>query len=176
MLLLRRPLVLAALATAVVLAGCQGDTPRTPPSTTEMRATSAVPTTSAITQPDAEVLLSAFQRSWQVYADALRRLDASRLPSAFAGTALRAVQSEVAEQKAKRQPVRISVEHHPKVLLVNATDGVVEDRGVNHSVILNPATGRPAEPDPNEPFSEHRSFKFIAGTWKVVEIIEEQAP
>ena len=176
MLLLRRPLVLAALAVAVLLAACQGDTSRISPSTTVTRTTSAAPTTSATTRPDAEVLLTAFQRSWHVYTDALRRLDASRLPSAFAGTALRAVQSEVAELKAKRQPVRISVEHHPKVLLVNATDGVVEDRGVNHSVILNPATSQPAEPDPNQPFREHRSFKFIDGAWKVVEIIEEQAP
>ncbi len=86
------------------------------------------------------------------------------------------MRSEVAEQKAKRQPVRISVQHHPKVLLVNATDGVVADEGINHSVVLDPSTGKPAEPDPNERFSEHRSFKFTGGTWKVVEIIEEQTP
>jgi len=92
------------------------------------------------------------------------------------GRALGAVRSEVAEQKAKRQPVRISVQHHPKVLLVNATDGVVADEGINHSVVLDPSTGKPAEPDPNERFSEHRSFKFTGGTWKVVEIIEEQTP
>jgi hypothetical protein len=176
MLPLRRLLVPAALAGMVLLAGCRADTPRTPQGTTATRATAAAPTTSASTRSDAEVLLAAFRRSWQVYADALRRLDTSRLPSAFAGRALRAVRSEVAEQKAKRQPVRISVEHHPKVLLANASDGVVQDHGVNHSVILNPATGQAAEPDPNERFSEHRSFKLVDGTWKVVEIIEEQPP
>jgi hypothetical protein len=170
--------LLALAVVAALLAGCQGGTRRTPPSTSASATptTAVQPTTPQTTRSPSAVLLAAFTRSWRVYADALRRLDASKLPTAFAGNALRAVQSEVAEQKAKHQPVRISVQHHPKVLMVNATDGVVADQGVNHSVVLDPATGKPAEPDPNERFSEHRSFKFLAGTWKVVEIIEERAP
>jgi hypothetical protein len=171
-------LLLPAVVVAALLAGCQGGT-TTPPSTTGAAgpATSAVqPTTPQTTGSPSATLLAAFTRSWRVYADALHRLDASKLGTAFAGNALQAVQSEVAEQKAKHQPVRISVQHHPKVLMVNATDGVVADQGVNHSVVLDPATGKPAEPDPNERFSEHRSFKFLGGTWKVVEIIEERAP
>jgi hypothetical protein len=171
------PVTLAVLM-ALLFAGCQGGT-STPPSTSAAAAPStapAQPTTPQTTRSPSATLLAAFARSWQVYADALRRLDASKLPTAFGGNALRAVQSEVAEQKAKDQPVRISVQHHPKVLMVNATDGVVADQGVNHSVVLDPATGKPAEPDPNERFSEHRSFKFTGGTWKVVEIIEERAP
>jgi len=162
---------------AVLLAGCQGDSTATPSTTAKAGpTTSAVPPTTQTTRSPSATLLAAFTRSWQVYADALRRLDASKLSTAFAGNALRAVQSEVAEQKARHQPVRISVQHHSKVLMVNATDGVVADQGVNHSVVLDPVTGKPAEPDPNERFSEHRSFKFTGGTWKVVEIIEERAP
>ena len=175
---LRRPLIVLAVV-AVLLAGCRDDTTATPPSSTAAAGptTSAVqPTTPQTTGSPSATLLGAFTRSWQVYGDALRRLDASKLSTAFAGNALRAVKSEVAEQKARNQPVRISVQHHPKVLMVNATDGVVADQGVNHSVVLDPATGKPAEPDPNERFSEHRSFKFTGGTWKVVEIIEERAP
>jgi hypothetical protein len=163
----------------MLLAGCQGDTTPTPSTTTAAAGptTSAVlPTTSPTTRSPSAVLLAAFTHTWQVYADALRRLDASKLPTAFSGDALRAVGSEVAAQKARREAVRISVQHHPKVLLVNATDGVVADEGINHSVVLDPSTGKPAEPDPNERFSEHRSFKFLDGTWKVVEIIEEQTP
>jgi hypothetical protein len=173
---LRRLLAFAVVA--ALLAGCQGDRTTTPSTTPAAGPTTSavLPTTPQTTRSPSATLLAAFTRSWQVYADALRRLDASKLPTAFAGNALRAVQSEVAEQKAKHQPVRISVQHHPKVLLVNATDGVVADQGVNHSVVLDPATGKPAEPDPNERFSEHRSFKLQGGTWKVVEIIEERAP
>jgi hypothetical protein len=170
-----RRLLVAALA-AVLLAGCRNDTPASPTTTTAPQITAVSPTTSSSPQGDADALLGAFQRSWQIYADALRRLDPSRLPTAFAGSALRAAQSEVAAQKGSGQPVRIDVEHHPRVLLVTATDGVVTDEGVNHSVVLDPNTGQPAEPDPNERFTERRSFKFLGGGWKVVEIIEEQPP
>src|SRR6266540_462845 len=113
-----------ALAVAALVAGCD-DRPAPAPSSgaAPSRGAPAEPTTSRSADDE---LLAAYDRSWEVYADALRRLDPSRLPSAFAGRALRAVRSEVANQKAKRQPVRIRVEHHPRVLLVRAADGVVE--------------------------------------------------
>jgi len=168
--------LLAAMLLAMVVAGCGDDPPPSPATTTTGAAaptTTAAPPTTLTAKAE---LLAAYDRSWQVYADALRRLDPSRLASAFTGSALRAAQQEVATQKANNQPVRIDVEHRPTVLLVTATDGVVADEGVNHSVVLDPATGKPTEPDPNERFSERRSFKFLDGSWKVVEIIEEHRP
>jgi hypothetical protein len=167
----------AVTLAGLLLAGCSGNAESTPPNTTTSAApsTTAFSTTSTALSARAE-LLAAYNRSWRIYADALRRLDPSRLPSAFDGNALRAVQAEVAAQKARRQPVRIDVEHNPKVLLVTATDGVVADEGINHSVVLDPATGQPAEQDPDEPFRERRSLKFLDGAWKVVEVIEETGP
>jgi hypothetical protein len=169
--------VAVTLAT-VLLAGCDGDAGSTPPSTTVSAApsTTAAPSANSTTLSAKAELLAAYNRSWDVYADALRRLDPGRLPTAFGGSALKAVQAEVATQKARRQPVRINVEHDPKVLLVTATDGVVADEGINHSVVLDPATGQPAEPDPEEPFRERRSFRYLDGAWKVVEVIEETGP
>jgi hypothetical protein len=168
----RRRLLTATLL-AMVVAGCGAN-----PSPSRATTTAATaPATTGVAPPttlSAKVeLLAAYERSWELYADALRRLDPSRLGLAFAGSALRAAQQEVATQKANHQPVRIDVEHHLRVLLVTATDGVVADEGVNHSVVLDPATGQPTEADPNERFKERRSFKFLDGSWKVVEIIEE---
>jgi hypothetical protein len=174
----RRYLMALAITFALLMVGCGDDTKSDPPSTTSSAApstTAAAPTTPTTLSAKAE-LLAAYNRSWDIYADALRRLDPSRLSTAFDGSALRAVQSEVATQKATREPVRIDVEHDPKVLLVTATDGVVADEGVNHSVVLDPATGKPTEPDPNEPFHERRSLKRLGRTWKVVEVIEETGP
>jgi hypothetical protein len=168
--------LLTATLLIVAVAGCGDDTPSSPATTTT---DAAAPTTIAAlptTLSAKAELLAAYDHSWEVYADALRRLDPGRLASVFAGNALRAAQQEVAAQKANNQPVRIDVEHRPTVLLVTATDGVVADEGVNHSVVLDPATGKPTEPDPNERFSERRSFKFLDGSWKVVEIIEENRP
>jgi hypothetical protein len=170
--------VAITLATVLLGAGCGDDAESAPPSTTVSAApsTTAAPSTASTTLSAKAELLAAYDRSWDVYADALRRLDPSQLPTAFAGNALRAVRAEVATQKARRQPVRINVKHDPKVLLVNATDGVVADEGINHSVVLDPATGQPAEQDPEEPFRERRSFRHLDGAWKVVEVIEETGP
>ena len=129
----------AVLLATVVLAGCSGDAGTTPPPTTVAAApstTAAAPSTTSTTLSAKAELLAAYNRSWETYADALRHLDPSQLSTAFAGNALKAVRAEVATQKARQQPVRINVEHDPKVLLVNATDGLVADEGINHSVVL----------------------------------------
>ncbi len=173
MRLLRRQLPFALAA--VVVTACQGGTPSTPPRTSAPAlptTTSVQPTTPPTTLSPRAELLAAYRRSWQVYGDALRRLDPSRLSSAFADPELHAIQTQVAQQKAKRQPVRVVVDLHPRVLLVNTTDGVVDDTYINHMVVLDPATGKPAEPDPNKPVHVHYSFKRRNGTWKVVQIIE----
>jgi hypothetical protein len=171
--ILRR--LLTATLLMVAVAGC-GDTPASSPTTTTATVaptTTAAPPTTLTAKAE---LLAAYNRSWQVYADALRRLDPSRLPSAFAGNALRLAQQEVAEHKAKRQPSLVRVTHRARVLLVTATDGVVQDNYTNHSVLLDPASGNPTEPDPNEVIYQRQSLKRIGGVWKVVEVIEEQRP
>jgi hypothetical protein len=168
--------LLAATLLAVVVAGC-GDDP--PPSPTTTTAGAAAPSTTAApptTLSAKAELPAAYDNSWRVYADALRRLDPSRLPTAFAGSALRAAQQEITTQKANNQPVRIDVEHRSRVLRVTVTDGLVEDHYRNHSVVLDPTSGAPAEPDPNEVVYQRQSLKRIDGAWKVVEVIEEQRP
>lgn len=169
-----RRLLVATLA-VVLLAGCDDGTANTPTTTVGSAApsTTAAPPTTLNAKAE---LLAAYDHSWEVYADALGRLDPGRLPSAFAGRALRAAQQEVATQKANHQPVRISVVHRTRVLRVTADEGLVEDNYRNHSVVLDPKTGVPTEPDPNEVVYQRQSLKRINGIWKVVEIIEEQRP
>jgi hypothetical protein len=169
----------AVLLATVVLAGCSGDAGTTPPPTTVAAApstTAAAPSTTSTTLSAKAELLAAYNRSWETYADALRRLDASKLATTFAGNALKAAQDEVANQKARNQPVQISVGHRPRVLRITASEGLIEDNYLNHSVILDPSTGAPAEPDPNELVYQRQTLKRLSGTWKVVEIIEEQRP
>jgi hypothetical protein len=174
--MLRRLLALAVIAT--LAAGCEPGTTHTPPSTSAAAAptTTAPQPTTASTASAAAELLAAYLRSWDVYADALRRLDATKLPTAFAGDALRVAQREVVDHKAQGHPSLVRIDHHPKVLLVNATDGLVQDNYQNHSVLLDPKTGTPIEKDPNETIYQRQSLKRIGGAWKVVEVIEEKRP
>jgi hypothetical protein len=169
--------LLTATLLVVVAVGCGGNAPPSPATTTTAAAAPSTTTVAPSTTVSAKVeLLAAYTRSWQVYADALRRLDPSRLASAFAGSALRAARQEVVTQKANNQPVRIDVDHRARVLRVTATDGLVEDHYRNHSVVLDPVSGAPAEPDPNQIVYQRQSLKRLDDVWKVVEIIEEQRP
>jgi hypothetical protein len=61
-------------------------------------------------------------------------------------------------------------------LLVTATDGVVQDNYTNHSVLIDPVSGVPVEPDPNEVVYQRQSLRRINGSWRVVEVIEENRP
>ena len=167
--------VAVTLAT-VLLAGCGGNAESTPPSTTVSVAPSTTAAPSSTTLSAKAELLAAYDRSWDVYADALRRLDPSQLPTVFAGNALKLAQQEVAEHKANGQPSRVRVTHRARVLLVTATDGVVQDHYTNHSVLVDPATGKPTEPDPNEVVYQRQSLRRTNGVWKVVEVIEERRP
>ncbi len=175
-------LVMLALAVAClaswVLVGCSGHSSPAPVATSAP--TTSVPVQSSVragpttTLSLAAQVLAAYNTSWHVYADALRRLDPSNLPEVFAGDALRQAERDVANQKAKHQPVRIAITHHARVLLATATDGVVQDNYRNHSVALDAATGAPVEPDPNQIVHQRQSLKRLGGVWKVVEVIEEQ--
>ena len=69
--------VAVTLAT-VLLAGCGDDAESTPPPTTTTAApstTAAAPSTTSTTLSAKAELLAAYNRSWEVYADALRQLD-----------------------------------------------------------------------------------------------------
>ena len=114
----------------------------------------------------------AYLHAWDVWADALLRLDPSRLPEAFTGRALQLVTAQVEEQSRKNHPVRIRAEHNYKITIIDATTASVDDRYINHNVRLDPDTLEPIEDDPNR--QEHRSFtlKLVDGIWKIARIIE----
>ena len=113
-----------------------------------------------------------YLHAWDVWADALLRLDPSRLPEAFTGRALQLVTAQVKQQIQKDQPVRIRAEHNYMITIMDAMTASVDDRYINHNVRLDLNTLEPIEKEPNRP--EHRSFtmKLVNGTWKIERIIE----
>jgi hypothetical protein len=138
-----------------------GTTPTTPPATT-----SSTPSDPQVEQ--------AYLHAWDVWADALLKLDTTGLPEAFTGRALQLITNQVQEQKRTDEPVRVRAEHDYTVTILNATTASVDDQYINHNVRLDPKTLEPIEQDPNNP--EHRSFtlRLVDGTWKIARIIEYQ--
>jgi hypothetical protein len=141
------------------------------PSSGTTATTPPVTTSTTPTDPQAQVE-QAYLDAWDVWADALLQLDASRLPEAFTGRALELIAGQVEEQSQSNEPVRIRAEHNYTITILDAQTASVDDRYINHNVRLDPDTLEPIEEDPNR--REHRSFtlKLVDGIWKIERIIE----
>lgn len=113
----------------------------------------------------------AYLHTWDVWADALKRLDASRLPEVLTGNALAKITAQVEQQRNNNQPVRISVEHNYRITLVSEASASVDDNYINHNVRLDPNTMEPTENDPNQRVRLTFTMTLVGGKWKVSEII-----
>jgi hypothetical protein len=116
----------------------------------------------------------AYLEAWDVWADALLRLDSSRLPEAFTGRALQVVIGQVNEQRRKDEPVQIRAEHNYTITLIDARTASVEDRYINHNVRLDPETLEPVEPDQETRVRRSFTLRLVGSTWKIAEIIDYQ--
>lgn len=170
--MLRR--LLAVVVVLGALAGCGGDDGDEGPSATvgaPDRDPAPTSTTEALT-PEEEVE-AAYLKSWEIYAEALRKLDASRYPEVYAEEALIARQQELAALKADNTPVRIDVDHDYTLQVVDeGRQAVVLDYYKNHSVLLDGETSEPIEPDPDSVVGRQYSMKRIDGSWKIVVVSE----
>ena len=158
----------------VVLVGCGGSDDPVAPSATiaPAESTSSTTSTTEAMTPEEEVE-AAYLRSWEVYAEAVRDLDDSRLDEVYDGEALTTVQSEVTEYAANRTPVRVEVEHQYQVQILEPGLAAVIDQYRNHSVFVDPDTGEPTEPDPNKILVETYGLRQIEGTWKVTSVVRQ---
>lgn len=113
----------------------------------------------------------AYLRYWGVYADALLRLDASRLEEVLAKEALENHRQQVDELRQKNQPARVSVEHDYVITLVNDTTASVEDNYISHTVALDPETKEPVEKDPESRVRRSYTLEKVNGVWKITLIV-----
>lgn len=159
---------LLALAFAGTLAACGGGGSDGPSATLATTPTTARTTTTQSVEAQVE---AAYLRSWDVYADAVRTFDTSKLASVYTDKALTLRSGEIADLKAAGTPARVSVIHDTSIQIVDAShQAVVRDSYRNHSVLLDSA-GRPTEPDPDQVVSRQYLMLRIDGTWKVADVL-----
>lgn len=113
----------------------------------------------------------AYLRYWDVYADALLRLDPSRLDEVLSKEALENHRQQVDELRRKNRPARVSVEHDYVITLVNDTTASVEDNYISHTVALDPETKEPVEEDPKARVRRSYTLEKVNSVWKVTLIV-----
>ena len=174
-----------ALVAALLCAACADEPANDAPSATvaaepasSSTTTTEVPTTTTTSAPSSEApngtaeheVEAAYLRSWDVYADAMLRLDPSRLGEVYSGPALETRLGEVERLARLGSPARMEVEHDYEVVVITPNDGFVFERYVNHSVLLDRTTMRPIEPDPNEVVEREYVLRREASGWRVAHI------
>jgi hypothetical protein len=165
---LRRWLVLLALG-GLATGACSGGSGDTGPTAEVTAPPREPPTTTEALTPEEEVE-AAYLRSWDVYAKAVRELDPSGLEESYAGEQLQRSRDAVESYRQRNVAVRVRVEHDYRIVMAKPTLALVHDRYRNHSVLVDPQSGEPTEPDPNDVYSETYTLQEIDGTWKVTDI------
>jgi hypothetical protein len=113
---------------------------------------------------------AAYLRSWEVYADAMLRLDPARLPEGYTGAALDGRRDEVADLATARTPARMEVEHDYEVVVVDDANALVLERYRDHSVLLDGTTMQPLGPDPDQIVSREYVLHREADGWRVARV------
>jgi hypothetical protein len=161
----RRPTVLAL---TLLLTACSTDAAATPPGP---RPTVPPVTTTTLALSVVDRVEEAYRRAWAVYAAAVGRTDPSGLPRAFAGPALVLKRREVAALARADEAIRVRVEHHLEVVLVDERTAVVTDRIENHMIRIDARTRRTLEADPDDVLTRAYTLREEGGQWLVTEAV-----
>lgn len=160
-------LTLCAVASLVSVAACSGGDDDTPAATLATSTTARTSTTQSV---EAEVE-AAYLRSWDVYADAMRTFDTSKLSDVYVDAALELRLGEVSDLKAANTPAEMRVDHHYTIRVIDDQQAAVVDAYRNHSVLVDPTSGKPTEPDPNEVIRTQYVMLKLGGTWKIARVL-----
>jgi hypothetical protein len=128
-------------------------------------------TTTTTTEPAPQGLEQevedAYLHSWDVYTEAMLRLDPTRLGEVYAGDALDLRRREIASAPG---PVRVHVDHDYEIAVVGADTALIFETYRNHSVYLDGTTMQPIEPDPNNVLSREYVLQKEPPGWRVTQV------
>ena len=168
-----------SLLVAALAAACGGDdSDPTPTSTETVADPSATPTVvlqpTATPDPEAEVL-AAYADYWEVYAQALRDRDDSRLEEVMTGPRLDRAIAEIQDLRSQDYAVALVVNSRPVVVAIDGDEAMLMDAYENQSHRIDPETKIPVQPTPapGPTLRDRVTLQLVAGTWKVVETVRQ---
>jgi len=116
----------------------------------------------------ADEIGQAYQRYWQIRAEAFLALDTSRLSMVMAGEHLAAVEAQIEELRLQGRAFQTDVEHHFVVLEATNIHAWVGDDYVSNSVFVDAQTHTPLDAPTGGDVEEFYELARISGEWKVV--------
>ena len=164
----RRAAAVFAVAALAALSACggPGDTATSPTTEAPTTTTTTAPVTSTTLAREKEVEV-AYLRSWDAWAKARRTLDPTGLSEFFAKKALQDNVDEIEQRRREGSYSLIRVDHNYTITLTSIDSATVHDRIVNHTVPVDPNSGQPLKPDPNDLYENQTTMELLEGKWKV---------
>jgi hypothetical protein len=143
-----------------------GPTP-TPP----VRVETASPTASSTVNPAlAEQVGRAYENYWQVRAEALFRLDDSKLSEVMDGDHLRSVEDLISELRSEGRAIETNVQHSYTVVEATIDSAKVTDSYVSNSVYVDPTNHVALSEPAGDRVRELYELKRVGGSWKVMSL------
>ncbi len=141
-----------------------------PATATPPAATATVPAVRVATSPLEREIEAAYQKYWDVRAEALYTLDPSRLPEVMAGAELERERQQIEELKVQGRAAKIDVEHRIAFVKVAETRAEIYDEYINKSYLVDAQTKQPIRtPGPGGIAKVSYQLQKIDGVWKVVD-------
>lgn len=166
---------LLALALGACGGGSAEPTPTATATVSNPSPTATAPQPTATPDPEAEVL-AAYAKYWEIYAQALRDRDDSRLSEVMTGPRLQRGTTEIAGLLAEDRAVEQVVHLNPVVVQITDDQALVLDEYENYSYYIDPATHQPIRPTPSTPqiLRDTVTLHRVEGVWKVFDGIRQE--
>jgi hypothetical protein len=118
----------------------------------------------------ADEVSQAYQHYWQVRAEALFDLDASRLPEVMAGEHLAAAERLIDELRSEGRALQTKVTHRFAVVRASADSAQIADSYLDESFYVDPQSHDPLTGPVEDRLQELYEMNKIEGSWRVVSL------
>jgi hypothetical protein len=164
--------VIAASSTPIVTAQPTTGAATPVAAATASASPSAVPSARPTVDPGlAEQVTQAYQRYWQLRAEAVFVLDDSHLSEVAAGEHLQQLQSLIEELRGEGRAILTDVQHRFVVLEGSNNGAVIGDTYLSNSIEVSATTHAPLTDAPGDNITEFYTLAVVDGEWKVVNVI-----